>query len=1008
MKTKVTVLITVIIGFIVAITSCFIVIAATDAPHNASNNISCGSCHGETIMNSPFWGTGTYDQLCLSCHRRSTGYSQTDAPAEKTHSDSSGSALTECRDCHNPHYQRQKVFKNTDASNLYLATGKITNCVYNGDNTSTLTYSTITYKSGWDATKLIKKTEDYRGAILFPNVNKLGYNYPITAVNPTAKTITVNGNLTTECNNNLFSSATFAAMYGQYIKDNIVVDGTNKQVKFFDKEGTKSFADGDAIYDGICEVCHTQTKYYRNNGSGNTHYKEEKCSKCHSHPDGLSHEKAEGTGCDSCHGKDTDNGGSGTTISHSTHTENDPDDLKGPFKTCSDCHDTNIFPYFKSGVDSNGDGKYNPSETDVCNDCHSPNGPFNGVTSVGASVGVKTNWVNGVYQTDGTLIPGKEKWCAGCHDNVPAVVNGKTATDIIGDNNTYGYYLDAHGSETYGVKRQGVYVRGECLHCHDVSQSGHGGLLFADLNPGSQTDNFCFQCHKGSGSVQGGGITNYTYSKNFGGGTQTFTTIYDAFNPTTGATPSSHNLSDVLNHAISSNIGFTNNTSSCVVCHDPHFAQRNYPVTLSGKGGVRTAIRRAVDYASNPTNLWGDEDAVSGRDERMKDYTNNYKSPYYVDPANTTRIINESFEGPDYEETWAETLNGGTLNSDFPISSLPGIPPPGADSQCLQSISTSSGYKAFATQNYGSEQPSTFTRFYLYVKAEDLNDGDTKPIGALRNSANDNVIIFGLNQNSGQLRFLFRLFYNNGNSYNNYFANISTGIWYRIEVKYNTTNPDAADAWEWRVDGASKNSGKLTDLTAYYSGIQKWNFGFLGDQAETGTICFDLVAVRNDDWVGEEQRKYEPANNSTADGSNLPNFVNYCTTQCHARADVYSTKYGRNLRQIDWGTSGDIHGKRKNDAASMGYTVAPYGNEDYNYVLSCMDCHEPHGSQNEWLLRTTVNGKDNISVTFAGGWWQFCTACHVLTNGTSMYHRERPPDYDPKCPTCHFHGYLFF
>jgi hypothetical protein len=56
------------------LTSHFIALAATDAPHNESNNINCGSCHGEGLLNSPFWGeTMSYDQLCLNCHKASSG-----------------------------------------------------------------------------------------------------------------------------------------------------------------------------------------------------------------------------------------------------------------------------------------------------------------------------------------------------------------------------------------------------------------------------------------------------------------------------------------------------------------------------------------------------------------------------------------------------------------------------------------------------------------------------------------------------------------------------------------------------------------------------------------------------------------------------------------------------------------------------------------------------------------------------------------------------------------------
>jgi hypothetical protein len=403
----------------------FTAIAATDAPHNASNNINCGSCHGAGLLNSPFWGGSmSYDQLCLNCHKASSGpYSETNAPLVVTHSsettsDKYGDWERECRNCHNPHYQRQKLYKNTDANNLYLATGTITNCVYNGDNTSTLTYSTITYKTGWDAARLTEKTAGYRRTILFPNVNKLGYNYPITAVDPDAKTIKVTGNVTTI----LYPPTTFAAIYGQFIKDAIDVNGTNKQVKFFDRKGTKSYADGDTTYNGVCEVCHTQTMYHKNDGTGNYHYPGARCYVCHAHINGFGYAHGEsGSDCDDCHGHDDGwNGGDyyGTTQSHSTHTENDSDDLKGPNITCSDCHDTDDYPFFKSGTDGDADGKYNLSETDVCDNCHSPNGAFDGVDN--PTFGAKANWTDGVYASP-TLKAGKEKWCVGCHDDFPAL-----------------------------------------------------------------------------------------------------------------------------------------------------------------------------------------------------------------------------------------------------------------------------------------------------------------------------------------------------------------------------------------------------------------------------------------------------------------------------------------------------------------------------------------------------------------------------------------------------------
>lgn len=316
MRIKAIAIIGLVIGFIFVISLQFSV--AIDTPHNESNYVSCPVCHvGPDWPMVSYWFPSytpqtiddtNFNMLCLSCHVASSGpYTDTNAPRVKTHSSVSmgnnikyGDWTRECRTCHDPHFQKQKNYKSTDAGNLFLATGTITSCVYNGDNTSTLNYSSITYKTGWDATKLIKKTGDYRRTVLFPNVDNLNYEYPIIAADPGV--ITVKGNA---CTN---PTANFAVMYGQYVKDNIDISadgsGVYKTVKFFDKEGTKSFADGDTIYNGVCEVCHTQTTHFKNDGSGSDQnhtnigsgIPETNCSVCHPHTEGFK------VTCNVCHG----------------------------------------------------------------------------------------------------------------------------------------------------------------------------------------------------------------------------------------------------------------------------------------------------------------------------------------------------------------------------------------------------------------------------------------------------------------------------------------------------------------------------------------------------------------------------------------------------------------------------------------------------------------------------------------------------------------------------------
>jgi hypothetical protein len=121
--------------------------------------------------------------------------------------------------------------------------------------------------------------------------------------------------------------------------------------------------------------------------------------------------------------------------------------------TCDSCHLDNTL-HHEDPVLFN-DGKVF-SETSACNSCHSPNGSFDGVND--PTFGAKSNWVSGVY--NGTnyenLQTGKEQWCTTCHDDVGAIINGRTADNVSGNNLSYGYFVSGHGE--YNIV---------CTDCHD-------------------------------------------------------------------------------------------------------------------------------------------------------------------------------------------------------------------------------------------------------------------------------------------------------------------------------------------------------------------------------------------------------------------------------------------------------------------------------------------------------------------------------------------------------------
>jgi len=544
------------------------VVHGLDFPHVPSNailpDISCLSCHdlhgsaGSLLKaaapNPDMGGDNTEaNNLCWSCH---TGPAL--APYRVPHSsdqisDQYGTWNIECKDCHNPHNQPQIQTFGTEA---FLATGTLT-AVTSSAN-STLTDSS----AAWTV-------DEHAGRVVFPDANARDRRgIPIgdlsyRILSNTGTTLTLDGVINTAY---VAAGDTYGIVYGKIIRNEIQApaDSSWKQVKFFAATGANSFADDDATLDGVCQVCHTKTGHFKNDGTGAdqmhtnadrgdiTGTAGENCTeKCHLHIGGFGHGKGntDVTLCIECHGHeegtiyDPDgtfpyfpNGstltsrGFGSVIPHTTHTESwhtdganwettkpagaGDDDLRGPGIYCSWCHDTANMPNFRidgafAADDTNADGKVSLDETSVCNDCHSPGGDYNGVVSVDGSVGAKNNWHSeGIYDADYNFKPGKEKWCAGCHDKDPShiVIPDRgidiTAPKVIGDEEEefrygkgWGFYKTGHGTPgsttlpaTGGIK---AGPDKSCTYCHQsIKTHIDGDHRTFDCSDGCDSDEY--------------------------------------------------------------------------------------------------------------------------------------------------------------------------------------------------------------------------------------------------------------------------------------------------------------------------------------------------------------------------------------------------------------------------------------------------------------------------------------------------------------------------------------
>lgn len=333
-----------------------------------------------------------------------------------------------------------------------------------------------------------------------------------------------------------------------------------RSVRFVGKTGPGSFADGDATHDGVCEVCHSQTSFYRIDGTAPLAHGTDglDCTTCHTHQAGFAppfrlsdpHRSLSCTAChqsgasftrydsitsasctDSCHRPD----GTGTATAADVHGSSVVGSKYGTWGAeCKDCHNphqqeqliANASPHSKlvktqivtpagnkatvrlvadrgPGGLADGDGTYDGA----CEVCHT-----------------RTEFHRG--DASGNHVHFEGQRCTNCHkhakgfqpDSASCMVCHSVARDD-GD----GLPAGGRRAVTGEFSLASHHVRaalGEqaCLTCHDQSthRSGYvvlidpdSGGLIRETSPGAfrnpltagyPLSNFCGNCHDGDGA----------------------------------------------------------------------------------------------------------------------------------------------------------------------------------------------------------------------------------------------------------------------------------------------------------------------------------------------------------------------------------------------------------------------------------------------------------------------------------------------------------------------------
>ena len=155
------------------------------------------------------------------------------------------------------------------------------------------------------------------------------------------------------------------------------------------------------------------------------------------------------------------------------------------------------------------------------------------------------------------------------------------------------------------------------------------------------------------------------------------------------------------------------------------------------------------------------------------------------------RLIDESFEGVGYEDSWSETIGAGTtLDKDCPLEEASdGKLPPGSGSECLRITFSNSSNNCSIIHNGTDANLKTIR---LYVKVNNCSWGtpaasDYIQLGRIRTSGSTFTAAIIIYYNGSNYQFRIR-YYDGAVVSDSQGYTYTTNKWYRLEAKYDAAN----------------------------------------------------------------------------------------------------------------------------------------------------------------------------------------------------------------------------